>query len=399
MTLLATRGMSLRPPILVLAALLMATQARASDEAHPKVFANGLPADPSYFPIGVVMQQPRFAQEYQAIGVNLFVGLWKGPTEDQLAELANAGMPAIAAQNDVGLTSPNASLIRGWLYEIDEPDNAQPSGSGYSQSCVPAHIFAARVKEMKARDPTRPVMIGFGRGVADPNWIGRGFCTGDMGYYAEASAGADILAFDIYPVASNALSGRLDAPSLGVLRLRAAARDGQQVWPTIETTHIGSPTSRVTPSQLKSEVWLAIIRGANGIIYFAHEWTGGFRADGMFRYPDIVDAVKETNALIGKLAPVINSPTVEGEVAASGTVSPATMLKRWNGATYLFAASTDAKPGVVSFALKGLASGRVEVIGEKRELAISKGVFVDSFGAPFAAHIYRIAAAGDVGRR
>ena len=385
--------------LFALAAILIAASAAAGDGINSKIFTNGLPAHPSYFPIGVAMQQPRFAPEYQAIGVNVFVGLWKGPREDQLSELAKHGMSVLAAQNEVGLTSPNAKLIRGWLYEIDEPDNAQPKESGFTPSCVPAHVVAARVKEMKARDPTRPVMIGFGRGVADPSWIGRGFCTGDMGYYDKASVGADILAFDIYPVASNALSGRLEAPSLGVLRLRAATKEGQQVWPTIETTHIGSPTSRVTPAQLKSEVWLAIIRGANGIIYFAHEWTGGFREDGMFRYPDIVEAVKETNALIRKLAPVINSPTVEGEVAASGTVSPAIMLKRWNGATYLFAGSTDGKPGVLSFALKGVASGRAEVIGENRELAISKGVLVDSFDAPYAVHIYRITTARDTGRR
>src|SRR6516225_2702151 len=97
--------------------------------AGAEVHQNGLPSDPSYFPIGVWMQQPRLAPEYKAIGVNLFVGLWKGPTEAQLAELAKYDMPVLAEQNDVGLTSPNARMIRGWLVREDEPDNAQASPS------------------------------------------------------------------------------------------------------------------------------------------------------------------------------------------------------------------------------------------------------------------------------
>jgi hypothetical protein len=79
------------------------------------------------------------------------------------------------------------------------------------------------------------------------------------------------------------VAGRLDYPSRGVKRLRAAARDGQRVWTAIETTHIESKEARITPAQLRSEVWLTLIQGANGIVYFAHEWTGGFREDGLFR--------------------------------------------------------------------------------------------------------------------
>jgi hypothetical protein len=45
-------------------------------------------ADLSYFPIGVWLQSPFHAPEYKAIGINLFVGLYDGPTETQLAELA-----------------------------------------------------------------------------------------------------------------------------------------------------------------------------------------------------------------------------------------------------------------------------------------------------------------------
>src|SRR4051812_40906796 len=75
---------------------------------------NGFPADPDFFPIGVWLQSPTRAANYQAIGVNTFVGLHEGPTEQQLAALARQKMFAISRQNDVGLTSANRHVIKAW---------------------------------------------------------------------------------------------------------------------------------------------------------------------------------------------------------------------------------------------------------------------------------------------
>jgi hypothetical protein len=378
------------PRIVVLAAVLgvsavLSIELRA---ARAEVHQNGLPSDPSYFPISVWLQRPGLAPEYKAIGVNLFVGLWKGPTEAQLAELAKYDMPVFAEQNDVGLTSPNARMIRGWLLREDEPDNAQPLPSGDWGPCIPAKDVARETHAIQSKDPTRPVLVGFGRGLADPDWRGRGSCTGDMAYYDEAAVGADILTFDIYPVASG-YGRQLDYPARGIERLKAIARKGQPVWAVIETTHIDSPDSRVSAAELRSEVLLAVIRGARGLIYFAHEWTGGFREDGLFRYPEIVAAVKDTNALLQRLAPVLNSPTIEGRLAASGTIASATMLKERDGALYLFAGSTEAKAGSLSVSLSGVSNGSAEVIGENRRTPIKDGVLHDSFSG-YEVHIYRI---------
>jgi hypothetical protein len=140
---------------------------------------------------------------------------------------------------------------------------------------------------------------------------------------------------------------------------------------------------------LRSEALLALIDGANGLVYFAHEWTGGFREDGLFRYPDIVpDIVKELkdyNALIRRLAPVLDSPTLDGRIASSGAISSATMLKERDGDLYLFAGSTDSKAGSVSFTLSGLTAGRAELIGENRQVPVSNGMFSDNFG-PYEVH-------------
>jgi hypothetical protein len=98
------------------------------------------------------------------------LSLWEGPTEVQLAELAKTGLNVVAAQNEVGLTSPNRGVIKAWTQD-DEPDNTQPpiAGLGRFSPCIPAAEVARRSREIKARDPTRPVHVGFGRGVADPS--------------------------------------------------------------------------------------------------------------------------------------------------------------------------------------------------------------------------------------
>jgi hypothetical protein len=199
--------------------------------------ANGFPTDADFFPIGVWLQSPTRAANYKAIGINTFVGLYEGPTEEQLAVLAQQHMFAVAGQNDVGLKSVNRHVIKAWMQE-DEPDNAQPIGLGLYGTCVPADEVARRTKEMKARDPTRPVVINFGQGVANEFWRGRGPCNGDQSYYDLAIQGADILSYDIYPVGSRTpqVKGRLEYVARGVTNLVRRVADGQSVWMALETT-------------------------------------------------------------------------------------------------------------------------------------------------------------------
>jgi hypothetical protein len=85
-----------------------ATQARGG-------YLNGFPNDPSFFPIGVWLRSPERAPAYKAIGINTFIGLWEGPTEDQLAALTKFDMFVVASQNEVGLHSTNRGIIKGWL--------------------------------------------------------------------------------------------------------------------------------------------------------------------------------------------------------------------------------------------------------------------------------------------
>ena len=118
---------------IVAAILVLISSSLSAGELH----VNGFPADANFFPIGVWMQSPIRAARYKAIGINTFVGLWEGPTEQQLAALARQDMYVVAEQNDVGLKSVNGHVIKAWMQQ-DEPDNAQPIGLGLYGTCIAA---------------------------------------------------------------------------------------------------------------------------------------------------------------------------------------------------------------------------------------------------------------------
>jgi len=351
--------------------------------------ANGFPANPEFFPIGVWLQSPERAVSYKAIGINTFVGLDKGPTEAQLATLARHGIFAVAAQNDIALNSPNQHVIKAWMQD-DEPDNAQPLPSGGYGTCVPANDVARRTREMKTLDPTRPVMINFGQGVANEFWRGRGQCNGDQGYYTTAIQGADILSYDIYPVGSKTpqIKGKLEYVARGVTNLVKRATDGQSVWMALETTAL-DPARRPTSAQVRAEVWMALIHGATGIFYFVHEFKPTFREDAIFRYPDIVEEVTRTNQLIKSLAPVLKGPSVSAAISLSSRVPIATMVKVYKDTTYIFAVAMEDVPSTVRITIDDVHHTDARVIGEARSVGITQGTFEDRFEG-YGVHLYQI---------
>lgn len=359
-----------------------------------QTYPSGFPADPGFFPIGVWLQSPARAGNYKAIGINTFVGLHEGPTEPQLAELARHNMFAVAPQNEVGLTSKNRHVIKGWLYP-DEPDNAQPAGPGKYGPCIPAADVARKTREMRARDSTRPVMINFGQGMVNDFWPGRGSCTGDHAYYGIAGKDAGILSFDIYPVGGvnePQVKGKLEYVARGVTKLANLASGQQRVWFILETTAI-IPPSRVTPDQLRSTVWMALIHGAKGIAYFAHEFTP-FREDAIFRYPEIVEEVKKTNVMIALLAPVLNSPDVTGKVTIQSTAPIAAMVKQHNNMLYIFAVGMTNAPARSRISIAGINRAEADVIGENRSAPISQGI-MEEFFTGYGVHIYAIPLGGN----
>jgi hypothetical protein len=355
---------------------------------------NSLPADPSFFPLAVWLQDPRNAEKYKAAGINVYVGLWQGPTEEQLAALKKAKMPVICDQNEIGMKHKDDPTIAGWMHG-DEPDNAQalPGGKGYGPPIATDKIID-EYKKLKAADATRPVFLDLGQGVAWDGWIGRGVRTNKPEDYAEYVKGADVVSYDIYPVAhdNKDVAGKLWLVPFGVERLCKWTNNEKIVWNCIECTHIGTPDKIATPHQVKAEVWMSLIHGSKGIIYFVHQFKPTFNEHALLDDPEMLTAVTALNKQIQELARVLNSPVVKegATVASSDTNVPIDALtKRDGGATYVFAVGMRDGAAKGLFQVPGIKAGKVEVIGENRALELANGKFEDEFKA-FDVHLYKI---------
>ena len=388
------------------AAVLFAAEPAAKPATSPASpyakWKNGPSAKDDYFPIAVWLQAPANAERFKAAGINLYIGLWKGPTAEQLAALKKPGMSVICDQNELALKSPDRGIIVGWMHG-DEPDNAQalPGGKGYGPPIAPEKIVAD-YRRLAAADPTRPVLLNLGQGVAWDGWHGRGTRTNHPEDYAEYVKGCDIASFDIYPAVHDkpAVAGKLWYVGRGVERLgkwaaaapREEGRPPRIVWNCIECTRISNEQVKPTPAQVRAEVWMSIIHGSRGLIYFVHQFKPKFIEAGLLADAEMLAAVTAINRQVRELAPVINSPP-PAEAAAvmpsSNNAMIASMTRRRDGATYVFAVSMRDTKTTGSFKVPGAAVGTVEVIGEDRKLQLVGGTFSDNF-AGYEVHLYRI---------
>jgi hypothetical protein len=280
----------------------------------------------------------------------------------------------------------------------DEPDNAQSiQGGGYGPPVSPATLVA-QYEAYRAKDPTRPIFLGLGQGVAYDGWEGRGSNPPPEPGYVAAS---DIVAFDIYPYNNcggdpneKVTCGQFWLNALGVDRLHQWSSRNQAVWTDFETTVIGATgASGPTPAQTISEVWLALIHEANGVVFFLDSWNPSFREDAIFADGTMVGAVTGLNAQIKALAPELNSATLPNlvTVTSSNPATPVdTMAKARGTSIYIFAATARAGTTKASLAVEGMTGDALAtVVGESRTVDVKAGAFSDDFGEN-GVHIYQI---------
>ncbi|GIV17443.1 MAG: hypothetical protein KatS3mg022_2878 [Armatimonadota bacterium] len=362
----------------------------------------GPPKDSSYFPIAVWLQQPRNAPRFKQAGFNLYVGLWQGPTEEQLSTLREAKMPVICEQNAVGLKHREDPIIVGWMHQ-DEPDNAQPvtdpaTGRKGWGGPVPPEKVVEWYRQIKSKDPDRPVLLNLGQGVANDSWVGRGAGAHPDDYFTYVR-GADIISYDVYPVAGLNSEELLWYVAKGLERLHLWTRwnestDGRKIiWNALECTRISNRERKPTPYHVRAEVWMSLIHGSQGIIYFVHQFEPNFVEAALLEDREMLEAVTAINRQIHELAPVLNSPTVaDGATVQSSApnVPVHCMVKRYQGATYLFAVGMHNASTTAEFTVRGIPErATAEVLGEGRRIMVRRGRFVDSF-KPYEVHLYRM---------
>ena len=380
--------------------------------AYYAKWSNGPSSSPDFFPIAVWAQNPPDSSlaQYITAGINVFVNIPPGPpAAADLAALSLTTMTTWCNQNAISLDPTMNRSVKGY-HLASEPDNKTFVANPLFPTvkiCTPIDTIVNRYKRIKAADPTRPVYLGFGQGAAEGSWYGRGPRTGHNEDYPLYAAGADILAFDIYPM--NIIPASSDNATTKAYKLKCAqmpwrVADGvdsvmkyvdykKPVICNIECTNYNSNAAcLLTPEIVKAEVWMALVHGARGIEYFVHILTP-FNARGLLADSAMTASVTANNALIKSLAPVLNTQSVGNGFTKtlSNTAVPVdAMLKRLDGYTYLFAVGMRSGATSATFTLRDFVGDRtVEVIGENRTIQSVDGVFTDDF-VGYGVHLYKV---------
>ncbi len=358
------------------------------------------------FPIGVWLQSPSRAGEYKEIGINLYVCSWKGPKDSDLKTLKKFDMPLICEQNEHGLRNIDDPTICAWIYP-DEPDNLKKGKNGYLPPIMPDEV-SEKIRQIKMKDPGRQVLLNLGVGVAWDGWYGRGARTNKPEDYPAFYKEADIASFDFYPFANAPRMVRGDVWRIGegVRRVIGWTKGEKKVWSVIETGPIKSDLGP-TPENVRSEVWMAVINGARGIIYFVHRFHPKFCDHELLKNKDMAQAVSRINSRLAELAPVLNKipakdkPRVARNDSLLG-VEVRYILARNDNYLYVFAIPMGKDKVRVVFELADYVdNAKAEVLDEGRFVEVRNGLLEDAV-ENWSARLYRIAlpekGAGDGGK-
>ncbi len=363
-------------------------------------FANGLPSDPSYFPLAVwlesVTDQGNVNLDKDA-GLNLYVGL---TSDSNLSLVQGNGMRVILLEEEwrakkAAVLNP---AVAGWTM-LDEIDMSQGPDRGYTTL---TNILARLPNDGRMR------YNNYGKGVMF--WESNGQAARFVNDFQQVVSNGTYW-FTDPNISGSSEGGKLlngghpltlaqtrRAANYGytVDRMRDLAMGRRPIWSVVE---VGWPFSesaaqgarQILPEEIKAAVWHSIIARARGIIYFNHSFGGPHPSQHCLRDPAyslVRRAVKSTNQLVTQLAPVLNAPFADGFVRASPSVR--TIAKFHENKYYIFAGSKENVTSTPTFSLSGVDSGTATVIDENRTIPISSAQFSDSFSDGNAIHIYRI---------
>jgi len=367
-------------------------------------FANALPSDPNFFPIGVwfesVVSQGDIDLDKEA-GLNLYVVL---TGNSNLSLVRSNGMYAILQQSEWrnNATAQSNPAVVGWELS-DEIDMTQGPGAGYTTL---NNILASLPKDGRKRYNNYGKGVMFWQSDADAQRFVNEF---------QSPTSNDIYGFTDPHVSGASEGGKLlnGGQPLTTAQTRRAANYGYTVdrmrkldamdgkhkpiwnfvevcWPFTESATQGGRA--IQPAEVYAAVWHSIIAGARGIIYFNHSFGGPHQSQHCLRdpyYANVRDVVKRTNRQIQRLAPVLNAPFADNFVKPSSSVRA--MAKWYKKQYYVFAGSKENKPSIATFQLAGITSGTATLFGANgRTIRIRNGQFSDKFADGNAIHIYRI---------
>lgn len=193
----------------------------------------------------------------------------------------------------------------------------------------------------------------------------------------EVATSTGFLRIDIYPAVHDKpeVAGKLELVPSGVERLRRWSKDQKIVWNCIEASRISNKEVKPSADQIRAEVWMSLIRGSRGLIYFVHQFEPAFKAASLLADPELLEAVTSINRQVIELAPVLNSPDVTDAIvfASPSQETPIQVLvKRYQGALYLLASneSPNSATGLLQIVLPLGDGAQLKPIANERPIEI-----------------------------
>ena len=336
--------------------------ARASVNRHV-ILVRGTP----YFPVMLIDQCTSGAVTHaHRLGINTILNENCGGVSAtrQLSMIQNKSLAILPIK---GRATSGSGLL-GWTYP-DEPEN-----NGWTPSALRrAHTYARG----NADGLVSFVTTGggfFQQPYRDPRV--------KVSAYGKFARLADVAGFDLYPL------GHCHTDLTAVYESQRAFNRLAGDMPTFQWIETGpiKPTYcggfKMTPAELKAEVWLAIAGGARGIGYFTHTWSPAHNA---------FDVSPQLQSTIRKISDALSfvNPGLVGRTALSGVNSGAikVIARTGGGKTYVFAVNTFRTPITAQVHVPRLVDGQLKVFGEKRTVGVSNDRFLDNF-KPLAVHVY-----------
>jgi hypothetical protein len=353
------------------------------------LFLNG------FFLIGTYMPTTDEFQKWKDRGVNTLVeeagaanpstiiAAWSDKAQKMGLKMIRRPLPNPA--DDIG----NTNLL-AWMQE-DEPDG---NGQGY----VNIQPCTAKYNAWKQIDPTRPVYINFGGSDvvsaldgAPPTWCSSPYTDCILAStYASLIAAADWVSNDRYPVTGylNAGTTRGDLTLIGDPMDKLATWTTKPLFDYIETSsqNFVAGTRGVTPDELRVEIWLSIIHGVRGYVFFPQVVGGNTTNDGT--PADVATEMTNVNALVTQIASVLQGAINPPQITATAASPVEVGWRNAPGGMYFIAVNPVTTTQNTTLTLTGTGSATVAtVLGESRTVPISGGKITDSF-ASHEVHIY-----------
>lgn len=373
--------------VALLAAMLTGCAANHSAPAEIGLRVGGQP----FFPLMNFYQSPQSFDNAVSMGLNAyFMPGNKPPPKEYLDLLHEKGLYGIVPFDEATVGHP---ALLAWV-QPHEPEKQFLAGKA---EMSPESMLAA-YRRCKEADPSRPVVLDFAPTFMTALELGK-----DMSpekkreIYPAYARAADIVTYNVYPVWGHNRPDKLDWVAEAADDLKALVGSDKPFFAMIETT---TGWREIPPEEQKplshqdvrAEVWMAVIRGATGVIYFTHRFKPTFSEHGLDAERHA--AIKAVNERLTRLAPaILAAPAgVAVRMTMAGDLPCHLKATKHQGAVYVFAQNIDMKrrTGKATFTVAGLkAATAIEVIDENRTLTAGDGTFTDEFG-PLAEHVYRL---------